>query len=108
MSFSFTVPATTGVYALSLHDALPICGDDRRGGAGAAELGPAGLTEGVVHRDARLRVGDRGDVGDGAGVARSEEHTSELQSRRDPVCRLLPEKKKLCRVRTTPAGLTRP
>src|SRR2546421_3350921 len=35
----------------------------------------------------------------GGGIARSEEHTSELQSRSDLVCRLLLEKKKKCRAR---------
>src|SRR5690349_22613155 len=45
--------------------------------------------------DARLRRGGRrAGCGGGAG-ARSEEHTSELQSRRDIVCRLLLEKKKI-------------
>ena len=41
-------------------------GDDRGGGAGAAEDRPAGAAVGVVDRDAGGRVGDRGDVGDGA------------------------------------------
>src|SRR3712207_7593647 len=44
-------------------------------------------------RLARARAGPRG-AGEGAGAARSEEHTSELQSRQYLVCRLLLEKKK--------------
>src|SRR3712207_7119129 len=93
--FFFNDTATTEIYTLSLHDALPI---SARVGAGAvrgrpapvrglqgelpAELGPA-------HRRRELRPRERG-VPDG----RSEEHTSELQSRQYLVCRLLLEKKK--------------
>src|SRR6266496_6743894 len=67
--FFFNDPATTEIYTLSLHDALPISPSTRRTCAGAGWL---------------TRYGS----------ARSEEHTSELQSRRDLVCRLLLEKKK--------------
>src|SRR5690606_40387030 len=79
--FFFNHPATTEIYTLSLHDALPISrghGRDlhrRRGGQRAESCdGPT--------RGAREHV------------ARSEEHTSELQSRENLVCRLLLEKKK--------------
>src|SRR5215471_21700667 len=68
--FFFNDTATTEIYTLSLHDALPIY-DPGRG---------------------RLR-GERAR-GAGRRDRRSEEHTSELQSRRDLVCRLLLEKKK--------------
>src|SRR3712207_7683208 len=88
----FNDTATTEIYTLSLHDALPI----------------------YVHRDrSRLNGGwDQGDdggpnlpdlpgpsTGSGGGDGlrpqdRSEEHTSELQSRQYLVCRLLLEKKK--------------
>src|SRR5215204_7519375 len=67
--FFFNDTATTEIYTLSLHDALPISqrtGADRTCG----------------RRDAHLCAG------------RSEEHTSELQSHSDLVCRLLLEKKK--------------
>src|SRR5690349_23523360 len=47
---------------------------------------------GLVRRRVALRVDDERDAG--GGRERSEEHTSELQSRRDLVCRLLLEKKK--------------
>src|SRR5687768_17858906 len=71
--FFFNDPATTEIYTLSLHDALPI--SLRRRGA---------------RRDARASAPhDRGET-----FRRSEEHTSELQSRLHLVCRLLLEKKK--------------
>src|SRR5437763_9941494 len=71
--------APTELYTLSLHDALPIYA--RRG---AAEL-HAEAARDVVERLDRLGRHDR---------ARSEEHTSELQSPMYLVCRLLLEKKK--------------
>src|SRR5690349_22853183 len=78
--FFFPDSAPTGIYTLSLHDALPIY---RRTGRG---------------RVRRRQVTGRHPVGDlAAADARSEEHTSELQSRRDLVCRLLLEKKKRIR-----------
>src|SRR5579875_4169310 len=69
--FFFNDPATTEIYTLSLHDALPI-----------SPIPPS-------RRTPRGTVGDA--LGD-AGRARSEEHTSELQSHSDLVCRLLLEK----------------
>src|SRR5438874_11605199 len=71
--FFFNDTATTEIYTLSLHDALPI-------------------SHRVARRHCHHRHFDRA-VGAGGGL-RSEEHTSELQSRRDLVCRLLLEKKK--------------
>src|SRR6201987_6542382 len=73
--FFFNDTATTEIYTLSLHDALPICRACRPRRSGAAD--PA--------------IALRAD-----GLSRSEEHTSELQSRSDIVCRLLLEKKNLC------------
>src|SRR5205809_5108674 len=72
-------PSTTEIYTLSLHDALPI---SRRLRAAVPELHGA--------------VGGRLPAarGHGGGRRRSEEHTSELQSRLHLVCRLLLEKKK--------------
>src|SRR3712207_8467246 len=93
--FFFNDTATTEIYTLSLHDALPIsrprlpsCPHFIRGLRGLC-VGP----EAVV-----LRPRVEADVQPGhaqAGVAepRSEEHTSELQSRQYLVCRLLLEKK---------------
>src|SRR6478735_5916049 len=72
--FFFNDTATTEIYTLSLHDALPICPHDLAG------------------RDAhRLALGDRARE----HANRSEEHTSELQSPCNLVCRLLLEKKNL-------------
>src|SRR5438874_7107093 len=53
---------------------------------------PRAGAQGVAHR--RAARGSGGDTARGGDPDRSEEHTSELQSRRDLVCRLLLEKKK--------------
>src|SRR2546426_9364653 len=86
--FFFNDTATTEIYTLSLHDALPIsvARGERRIRRGA--LGKWGAVAGRVHlvcarpHRAALR-------------SRSEEHTSELQSPCNLVCRLLLEKKKI-------------
>src|SRR2546430_12533276 len=87
--FFFNDTATTEIYTLSLHDALPISTDHRHrlGTVGllAAELSGGGHGPQAEH-------GEHGDDDDSA--ARSEEHTSELQSQSNLVCRLLLEKKK--------------
>src|SRR5690348_18223047 len=87
-SFFFINTATSEIYTLSLHDALPIS-----------------RVPGQLGRDAVIRVApdgerqdhhpraQRADLGDQLH-ARSEEHTSELQSPVHLVCRLLLEKKK--------------
>src|SRR5438445_5039461 len=80
--FLFTDPATTEIYTLSLHDALPIYPD---GDGFMNELTRADVTA-VTLFQATMAVPGR--------VTRSEEHTSELQSRQYLVCRLLLEKKK--------------
>src|SRR5438874_8361446 len=97
--FLFNTTATSVIYTLSLHDALPIysslgdydfvantSGDGPGASSVRAFLNPASssqrlisLKENVIKRWLEER---------------SEEHTSELQSRRDVVCRLLLEKKK--------------
>src|SRR5207249_11153036 len=95
LSFFFTATAPTEIYTLSLHDALPISvrsqkrrrmrsPSDRTGMVGAvcpSIASPGPKSEATVRREEQ-----RG--------WRSEEHTSELQSRFDLVCRLLLEKKK--------------
>src|SRR5258708_9679382 len=85
--FFFNDTATTEIYTLSLHDALPIsriC----RGPFGSPLAG--GIVEMMV-----LKSGCRFSPGVSREVlARSEEHTSELQSPDHLVCRLLLEKKK--------------
>src|SRR5438132_7876836 len=76
MFFFFNDAATTEIYTLSLHDALPIS-------LVSALLNSCDTPEGQ-------------GAGYGAATgARSEEHTSELQSHSDLVCRLLLEKKKI-------------
>src|SRR5438093_3306627 len=80
--FFFNDTATTEIYTLSLHDALPISGFGR---TDTHEL-PSSLTWGP---DGWL-YGLNGVF----NRSRSEEHTSELQSLTNLVCRLLLEKKK--------------
>src|SRR2546422_5743124 len=82
--FFFNDTATTEIYTLSLHDALPIFSvrlADFRSGEQVAQQRRRALLQRVG-----ARVVDPG--------VRSEEHTSELQSRLHLVCRLLLEKKK--------------
>src|SRR5256885_4321618 len=81
--FFFNDTATTEIYTLSLHDALPICAKARGPFATPRSLPSSWLAR--------------------SGPARSEEHTSELQSPCNLVCRLLLEKKKKkVYVRATP------
>src|SRR5574340_408675 len=70
--FFFNDTATTEIYTLSLHDALPIC---------ALFLENLNTVFGLGYNEV-------------PPLYRSEEHTSELQSPKDLVCRLLLEKKK--------------
>src|SRR3712207_8790767 len=91
--FFFNDTATTEIYTLSLHDALPILQvasppdilaqrrQEERGGVDAAVVG-------TVRHGAQPGELTQPDL------VRSEEHTSELQSRQYLVCRLLLEKKK--------------
>src|SRR2546422_9461586 len=85
--FFFNDTATTEIYTLSLHDALPICRPAGAGGLRRCKL-LAVRVPGPVP-PVRLRVCPSCRLG-----RRSEEHTSELQSRLHLVCRLLLEKKK--------------
>src|SRR3712207_7034450 len=86
--FFFNDTATTEIYTLSLHDALPIYGRQGRGPLG----GEGGVGE-VLHEHGAFRSPIALPQPESVG-ARSEEHTSELQSRQYLVCRLLLEKKK--------------
>src|SRR3712207_8675931 len=83
--FFFNDTATTEIYTLSLHDALPIS----NGSLSLSEV----KKEISIH--AIEKIGDiaKLDVGREIRRGRSEEHTSELQSRQYLVCRLLLEKK---------------
>src|SRR3712207_9292669 len=89
--FFFNDTATTEIYTLSLHDALPIWLAAFSEGAHAAvreELEP------LLRKGAQAIVLDlRGNGGGLLTESRSEEHTSELQSRQYLLCRLLLEKK---------------
>src|SRR3712207_9535615 len=80
--FFFNDTATTEIYTLSLHDALPICTNgwsSRSRRSSSSRVGTSGTS---------IRTSSPSTRG------RSEEHTSELQSRQYLVCRLLLEKKK--------------
>src|SRR5260370_22445593 len=88
--FFFNDTATTEIYTLSLHDALPISS--------------SGLNGSTATRTPRLAVplwtlseGGRQERAATREPWRSEEHTSELQSHLNLVCRLLLEKKKQCK-----------
>src|SRR5256885_17046409 len=78
-SFFFNDTATTEIYTLSLHDALPIC----RAVRGAPDRLAGGRQSGRLPSGRGPRV---------QRLQRSEEHTSELQSPCNLVCRLLLEK----------------
>src|SRR5215204_7623553 len=81
--FFFNDTATTEIYTLSLHDALPILmRTSARGFCVAAAVAGGFPAPGCT------------------GASRSEEHTSELQSHSDLVCRLLLEKKKKKKIKT--------
>src|SRR5439155_26515967 len=88
--FFFNDTPTTKIYTLSLHDALPILGcpsppanSPKRRRARQCECAPCMLDPADLAHTRASRCPDR-----------SEEHTSELQSRGHLVCRLLLEKKK--------------
>src|SRR5690349_24602767 len=88
--FSFNDTAATEIYTLSLHDALPIWRTSHEQ-VGSCEDGVGDMV-GVLSEVGECRIGPI--LCQLFHFPRSEEHTSELQSRRDLVCRLLLEKKK--------------
>src|SRR3712207_9142819 len=87
--FFFNDTATTEIYTLSLHDALPIS-TRSTSPLTAARAAPTAFA--TSNRPGRSTTLSRGRS---SRDPRSEEHTSELQSRQYLVCRLLLEKKKL-------------
>src|SRR3712207_8895049 len=91
--FFFNDTATTEIYTLSLHDALPISDSRPASRPTGRRCRPAPRPCTSVARNGWSGTsGTRGSRG--RGRCRSEEHTSELQSRQYLVCRLLLEKKK--------------
>src|SRR2546425_4015668 len=88
--FFFNDTATTEIYTLSLHDALPISGSWPVAASRLVDARPG-------HRRARGVAVPRASE---PGLPRSEEHTSELQSLAYLVCRLLLEKKKKIKFET--------
>src|SRR5438093_9230216 len=92
-SFSFfNYPPTTEIYTLSLHDALPICPSNTSSSTYRLPTWTTSISTGrpsvkCTRRRATVRPAGR------RAAARSEEHTSELQSLTNLVCRLLLEKK---------------
>src|SRR5437773_12351602 len=89
--FFFTPTPTTDIYTLSLHDALPIFEPVSVDEAFVDLTGTEGLFGSALDavRAIKRRIREETCL-----TARSEEHTSELQSHHDLVCRLLLEKKK--------------
>src|SRR5689334_23457719 len=83
--FFFNDTATTEIYTLSLHDALPI--SSRR-------VASLTQTDGSAQTFSYVQIGNEWRVQTATDALRSEEHTSELQSQFHLVCRLLLEKKK--------------
>src|SRR5205085_3983669 len=96
--FFYHATATTDIYTLSLHDALPIL-------IGQALVAACRTVDGrpphslhcyfLIGGDPKVPIIYEVDrIRDGKSFTRSEEHTSELQSQSNLVCRLLLEKKK--------------
>src|SRR2546430_7566621 len=88
--FFFNDTATTEIYTLSLHDALPICSRSSRSRPKGRRPRAAGSVRSPSSRLASAWQSPPAC----ADSVRSEEHTSELQSQSNLVCRLLLEKKK--------------
>src|SRR2546430_4836353 len=89
--FFFNDTATTEIYTLSLHDALPISQRDPRRSPHilAPPTFDLAIDSGIFHQVRAPQAPAQQDAS-----WRSEEHTSELQSQSNLVCRLLLEKKK--------------
>src|SRR5690606_41878252 len=97
--FSLHAPATTAIYTLSLHDALPIwrAASTTRSSStcwATSPRPPRPTSSWSRTATSSPRSPTAPSCPASRGRARSEEHTSELQSRENLVCRLLLEKKK--------------
>src|SRR3712207_8457485 len=88
--FFFNDTATTEIYTLSLHDALPIYSLFQK----ESLQSHADQTHSPANARTYRSAGSTPATGPCPSAARSEEHTSELQSRQYLVCRLLLEKKR--------------
>src|SRR2546427_6848096 len=94
MFFFFNDTATTEIYTLSLHDALPICGNVEPN-MGRPLFDSAFVASScTTSQCSARRPPSMRRMSTTIRVGRSEEHTSELQSQSNLVCRLLLEKKK--------------
>src|SRR2546430_12785911 len=102
MFFFFNDTATTEIYTLSLHDALPIFSSCRRilhrSAPRAARTAISFIREAPR---ASIRLVTLVQAISNTRLTRSEEHTSELQSQSNLVCRLLLEKKKIMTLHLT-------
>src|SRR3712207_8090915 len=96
--FFFNDTATTEIYTLSLHDALPIWSSPTSTTTGRSSPRATRCRSGGVWK--RPDELDAVLPGRSLDLLRSEEHTSELQSRQYLVCRLLLEKKKTQQMHT--------
>src|SRR5262249_61419299 len=96
--FFFTDTPPTEIYTLSLHDALPICSLPTRGSKPSP---PSSLNHRLGHFPSLASRPRAIPQSDRRTWPRSEEHTSELQSLSNLVCRLLLEKKKRQRTHTS-------
>src|SRR5947209_17404531 len=94
--FFFNDTPPTEIYTLSLHDALPIYLEVRDTGVGISAESRQHIFERFFRADPSRHAESQH-----AGLGRSEEHTSELQSRQYLVCRLLLEKKNNRRLHTS-------
>src|SRR5947209_18672554 len=91
----FTGRSSTDFYPLSLHDALPIWRSKPRSASGAVPTSNPASSRTKASCCACVGLSSMTSTRDMGGLfLRSEEHTSELQSRQYLVCRLLLEKKK--------------
>src|SRR5260221_2370566 len=101
--FFFNDTATTEIYTLSLHDALPICfmelAETTARGAQRETDEEAGADIEIDRKSTRLNSSHT-VISYAVFCLKKEEHTSELQSHSDLVCRLLLEKKKVYGMRS--------
>src|SRR2546427_4785674 len=92
--FFFNDTATTEIYTLSLHDALPIYAGRKAARRAATGRGASPAPDAGARRCGVVAACGGSEIEPSSSGERSEEHTSELQSQSNLVCRLLLEKKK--------------